>query len=103
MTNLDEEFLYTNSLAIRSLELKTNEYTRNVKQIHFTKWPDHGVPPIDKVYDAFCKIIEEVDNNEDISKISDNQYKSPVVVHCSAGVGRTGTFISLYNFHSILK
>jgi len=100
---LEEEFLFNSSLVIRKFEVKTKDKTRNVKQVHFTKWPDHGVPPINDVYDAFTRIIEEVDKNEDITTITNNKYPSPIVVHCSAGVGRTGTFISLYNFHTILK
>ncbi len=72
---------------------KTNE-VRKIKQLHFTGWPDHGVPEIEKVFDTFQEMIAEVE------KLI---LESPVVVHCSAGVGRTGTFISMYNIHHIFS
>ena len=56
-----------------------------VTHYHFTVWPDHGVPA-----DKTCMIqfIKRVRNS--------HPYKGPpVVVHCSAGVGRSGTFIVL--------
>ena len=56
-----------------------------VTHYHFTVWPDHGVPA-----DKTCMIqfIKRVRNT--------HPYKGPpVVVHCSAGVGRSGTFIVL--------
>ena len=60
-----------------------------VKQIHFITWPDHGVPDIKdgKIFLTFDEMIKLA-----------NKYKNdnPIVVHCSAGVGRTGTFISMY-------
>ncbi|XP_061763529.1 receptor-type tyrosine-protein phosphatase epsilon-like isoform X1 [Nerophis ophidion] len=57
--------------------------TRMVTQLHFTSWPDFGVPfsPIGML--KFLKKVKAV--NPPIS--------GPIVVHCSAGVGRTGTFI----------
>lgn len=81
-------------LIIREFELtylKTNE-KRSIKQLHFTGWPDHGVPPLDEVYDTFQEMIGQV-----------LKVKSPAVVHCSAGVGRTGTFIAMYNLNYIIK
>ena len=59
-------------------------------QIHFTGWPDHGIPETKngKVFKVFCDIINKVDEL--------NDKKDPIVVHCSAGVGRTGTFVSMY-------
>ncbi|KAH0615745.1 hypothetical protein JD844_026152 [Phrynosoma platyrhinos] len=56
---------------------------RLVTQFHFTSWPDFGVPftPI-----GMLKFLKKV-------KACNPQYAGPIVVHCSAGVGRTGTFI----------
>uniref|UniRef100_A0A8C6T314 Receptor-type tyrosine-protein phosphatase epsilon n=1 Tax=Neogobius melanostomus TaxID=47308 RepID=A0A8C6T314_9GOBI len=56
---------------------------RLVTQLHFTSWPDFGVPftPI-----GMLKFLKKV-------KSINPSYAGPIVVHCSAGVGRTGTFI----------
>ncbi|XP_066567876.1 receptor-type tyrosine-protein phosphatase alpha isoform X2 [Amia ocellicauda] len=56
---------------------------RLVTQFHFTSWPDFGVPftPI-----GMLKFLKKV-------KTCNPQYAGPIVVHCSAGVGRTGTFM----------
>ncbi|XP_008407732.1 receptor-type tyrosine-protein phosphatase alpha [Poecilia reticulata] len=56
---------------------------RLVTQFHFTSWPDFGVPftPI-----GMLKFLKKVKN-------CNPPYAGPIVVHCSAGVGRTGTFI----------
>ena len=79
-----------NNYIIRKINLfKDNENARTVYQIHFVGWPDHGVPNTQdgKIFDIFIEIIKLVD------KFRENK---PIVVHCSAGVGRTGTFISMY-------
>ncbi|KAF4787761.1 hypothetical protein TURU_167396 [Turdus rufiventris] len=56
---------------------------RLVTQLHFTSWPDFGVPftPI-----GMLKFLKKV-------KTLNPAHAGPIVVHCSAGVGRTGTFI----------
>ena len=82
---------------IRDILLRNkNNKERIIKQIHYTGWPDHGVPDIQngKVFDVFSEIIEKTD-----------QYKGngPIVVHCSAGVGRTGTYISMYYLEKEIK
>ena len=72
---------------------KTNSISKNIIQIHLTSWEDH-IAPISN-YNKIIRIINIID------KYKQN---SPVVVHCSAGVGRTGSFISVYNlYHEILK
>ena len=65
-------------------------------QIHLTYWEDHKA--LDGGY--FNKIIRIIQIIDGAKKKSNN----PCVVHCSAGVGRTGTFISLYNlYHEIMQ
>ncbi|XP_055365802.1 receptor-type tyrosine-protein phosphatase eta [Betta splendens] len=66
--------------------VKTAE-TRLVRQFHFTAWPDHGVPETTELLISFRHLVRE--HMDQYSK------HSPTVVHCSAGVGRTGTFIAI--------
>ncbi|KTF96035.1 hypothetical protein cypCar_00024369 [Cyprinus carpio] len=68
------------------LLVKTAE-SRYVRQFHFTAWPDHGVPQTTEVLIDFRHLVRE--HMEQYSR------HSPTVVHCSAGVGRTGTFIAI--------
>ncbi|XP_068145050.1 phosphatidylinositol phosphatase PTPRQ [Drosophila tropicalis] len=56
-----------------------------VIHFHFKKWPDHGCPEDPMHLIAFVKKV----------KAERRPNYSPIVVHCSAGVGRTGTFIGL--------
>ena len=86
-----EKEIKNNSYIIRKIKLynKGENKEKIVYQIHFILWPDHGVPNIQngKIFDIFSEIFALVD------KVRDN---NPIIVHCSAGVGRTGTFISMY-------
>ena len=61
-----------------------------VTQLHFKGWPDHGVP---ESPDALLRLRAVMDKRRQASK----DHKAPVLVHCSAGVGRTGTLIGLDN------
>ncbi|XP_059391956.1 receptor-type tyrosine-protein phosphatase eta-like [Carassius carassius] len=71
---------------LRIKNLKTAE-TRYVRQFHFTAWPDHGVPQTTEVLIDFRHLVRE--------HMDQYSRHSPTVVHCSAGVGRTGTFIAI--------
>eukprot|EP00039_Didymoeca_costata_P000044 m.43923 g.43923 ORF g.43923 m.43923 type:complete len:2590 (+) comp10023_c0_seq1:219-7988(+) len=74
-------------LKVRHLE--TGE-TRTVWHLHYTAWPDHGVP--EESY--FLAFIDEVRSVR--SKLSEGKSDTawPVVTHCSAGIGRTGVFMA---------
>lgn len=77
-------------LIQREIQL-TNKNANKVKclkQLQFIGWPDHGVPNVNLIYDTFIEMMKI---------IYDNKSNSPCVVHCSAGVGRTGTFICCIN------
>ncbi|TSK20272.1 Receptor-type tyrosine-protein phosphatase eta [Bagarius yarrelli] len=60
---------------------------RTVTQFHFTAWPDHGVPERTDELIQFRWIVRQ--------HIETFPFSGPTVVHCSAGVGRTGTLIVL--------
>ncbi|XP_055956435.1 receptor-type tyrosine-protein phosphatase alpha-like [Patella vulgata] len=51
---------------------------------HFTAWADHGVPEVGDLLDYLYRVQEY-----------ESDSKSPTLVHCSAGIGRTGTFIAI--------
>ena len=62
---------------------------RRIVQFHFKAWPDHGVP-----HDPGAVLGFLQDVNLQQSTLAENdQEMGPIVVHCSAGIGRTGTFI----------
>jgi protein tyrosine phosphatase len=61
--------------------------TRTVRHFHFTAWPDHGVPAQPTSLLAFRRKFHSYDSTE--------MSGGPVIIHCSAGVGRTGTFIAI--------
>ncbi|XP_034153836.1 receptor-type tyrosine-protein phosphatase H isoform X2 [Pangasianodon hypophthalmus] len=60
---------------------------RGVTHFHFTAWPDHGVPKGTEELIQFRWIVRQ--------HIETFPFSGPTVVHCSAGVGRTGTLIAL--------
>lgn len=62
--------------------LSTDE-ARTVTQYHFQTWPDFGVPEESEHFLSFVKRI---------GRENPATYRSPSVVHCSAGIGRSGTF-----------
>ncbi|XP_039522534.1 receptor-type tyrosine-protein phosphatase H-like isoform X2 [Pimephales promelas] len=77
------------SWTLRELNIKnkSTSETRTVKHFHFTAWPDHGVPYGTEELIKFRGLVRQ--------HIENSYSAGPTVVHCSAGVGRTGTLIAL--------
>ncbi|RXM34878.1 Receptor-type tyrosine-protein phosphatase O [Acipenser ruthenus] len=73
--------------AIRNFRLSYADEIQDVLHLNYTSWPDHGVPTVN----AAESILQFVQ----IVRQQAARRKGPVLVHCSAGVGRTGTFIAL--------
>ena len=63
---------------------------------HYRNWPDHGVPT--KVDDALKKIIDTA-----ADYLDGKGAKRPILVHCSAGVGRTGTLLMMIEAKRLLR
>ncbi|XP_073420706.1 receptor-type tyrosine-protein phosphatase O isoform X4 [Dendrobates tinctorius] len=60
---------------------------QHVMHFNFTAWPDHGVPAASAA-ESILQFVYMVRQKA-------TKTKGPITVHCSAGVGRTGTFIAL--------
>ncbi|XP_018102008.1 receptor-type tyrosine-protein phosphatase V isoform X3 [Xenopus laevis] len=60
---------------------------RSVCQLHYRAWPDRGVPLSPASLITFVELVRE--------QLQAAKDSTPTVLHCSAGVGRTGTFIAL--------
>ncbi|KAM9034824.1 receptor-type tyrosine-protein phosphatase H [Sarcophilus harrisii] len=75
--------------TIRDLQLFHMDLKESlsVRQFHFTAWPDHGVPRSPDPLLAFQALLRQW--------LEQSPEGGPPIVHCSAGVGRTGTLIAL--------
>uniref|UniRef100_A0AC34PW97 Protein-tyrosine-phosphatase n=1 Tax=Panagrolaimus sp. JU765 TaxID=591449 RepID=A0AC34PW97_9BILA len=58
---------------------------REVKQMQYTAWPDHNVPDHPTPFLMFLKRVKALNQPEN----------TPIICHCSAGIGRTGAFIAI--------
>ncbi|XP_031734712.1 receptor-type tyrosine-protein phosphatase O [Anarrhichthys ocellatus] len=73
--------------TIRKFRLGYADESQDVLHLNYTSWPDHGVPTVNA--------IESILQFVHIVRQQANRTRDPVIVHCSAGVGRTGTFMAL--------
>uniref|UniRef100_F1L153 Receptor-type tyrosine-protein phosphatase kappa n=1 Tax=Ascaris suum TaxID=6253 RepID=F1L153_ASCSU len=65
----------------RSLAVKRNEASFNVTHYHWSSWPDHSVPVADRAPFMLFQMVRAANR--------------PICVHCSAGVGRTGSVVTI--------
>lgn len=79
---------HSDDITVRTLKLRCNGMERIVTHTHFTSWPDFGVPATTTQFINLLTTVNAMPHN------------SPIVVHCSAGIGRSGVFIAV---HAALK
>ncbi|XP_053390360.1 receptor-type tyrosine-protein phosphatase O-like [Mercenaria mercenaria] len=75
--------------TIKIFEVKMKEKRKMVRHFSYLKWPDMGCPETPELLLEFVKAVRQY---TDLEKRTTS---GPRVVHCSAGVGRTGTFIAV--------
>ncbi|CAJ0944082.1 unnamed protein product, partial [Mesorhabditis belari] len=69
----------------REFDVRMGSAIKEISQFHFKEWEDSKAPESREHLLDFVERIRKTRN------------KGPILVHCSAGVGRTGVFIALYN------
>ncbi|KAJ8040188.1 Receptor-type tyrosine-protein phosphatase T [Holothuria leucospilota] len=72
---------------VRDYEIIIEKKTHRVRNWHFKTWPDKDIPDQPSPLIEFARRVKTQQKDETV----------PLIVHCSAGVGRTGTFIALYS------
>ncbi len=83
----NEEMIENNSIVKRTFKINN---LKEIIQIQIVCWGDHDIPKDNLIFDKIINLL--------IKKVCDNRIKYPeipILVHCSAGVGRTGTFIAI--------
>ncbi|XP_045866905.1 receptor-type tyrosine-protein phosphatase F isoform X3 [Meles meles] len=83
VTLLDTVELATYTVRTFALHKSGSSEKRELRQFQFMAWPDHGVPEYPTPILAFLRRVKACNPPD----------AGPMVVHCSAGVGRTGCFI----------
>ncbi|MFT7816073.1 receptor-type tyrosine-protein phosphatase mu-like isoform X10, partial [Arapaima gigas] len=83
VTLIETQLLSEYVIRTFAVEKRGAHEIREIRQFHFTGWPDHGVPYHATGLLGFVRRVK--------SKCPANA--GPIVVHCSAGAGRTGCFI----------
>lgn len=87
-----------NGLIVREFMVKDTKenISQYIKQYHIYDWQDKTIPKSNNSLKALNYALEQVELYKENSKI-------PVLLHCRAGVGRTGTFMALYYLRYIIN
>ncbi|KAF7865507.1 hypothetical protein EAF04_006481 [Stromatinia cepivora] len=82
----DEDKETENKIELQDEEEQVEE--RTIHHFLFESWPDNDIPQSPDDIHSLLTLL-------DVSRAANNHSTTPRIVHCSAGVGRTGTFIAL--------
>lgn len=82
----------------RALDVTYDGVTRRIVQLHYTEWPDFGTP--DSTH-AIRQLVALANLHR--TQGVQSGLHGPTTVHCSAGVGRAGTFIAIHSALDRLK
>lgn len=76
----------TGEIVIRTMLIEDMQgASRIITQFQYTSWPDHGLPVSTTAFLDLVRMVEK------------HKKTGPVIVHCSAGIGRSGTFCTVHS------
>ncbi|EHH23047.1 Tyrosine-protein phosphatase non-receptor type 5 [Macaca mulatta] len=82
-----QKVIHTEDYRLRLISLKSGTEERGLKHYWFTSWPDQKTPDRAPPLLHLVREVEEATQQE-------GPHCAPIIVHCSAGIGRTGCFIA---------
>ncbi|KAL6079036.1 Tyrosine phosphatase Pyp1 [Balamuthia mandrillaris] len=98
---LSEKTYKEESFIVRTMLLSKDGEEREVTQYHYLAWPDHGVPETSKPLEHIIHLINQ--QYDEYKAKHPKRRPPPLITHCSAGVGRTGTFIVIHTILDLLE
>ena len=75
----------TDNLIIRTINISTESLNKKIIHIQYTEWPDHSSP----------SNLSNITNMMNL--LINNHLDKPILIHCSAGIGRTGSFLVAFD------
>lgn len=87
-----EEVIIPGHLVKRIFSMEKEGECREISQFQYLSWPDHGVPTN---FSPLSTLLNTLDWKA--------KYENPLLVHCSAGIGRTGTFCVIDTLLTLLQ
>uniref|UniRef100_A0A3B1J938 protein-tyrosine-phosphatase n=1 Tax=Astyanax mexicanus TaxID=7994 RepID=A0A3B1J938_ASTMX len=88
-----EESCPNEEVIVRTLAVQYCDETRTVSHFQYTAWPDHGIP---YVPDGILGMME-------LTSMRQRHHTGPLLVHCSAGCGRTGVICAIDYINDLLQ
>uniref|UniRef100_A0A8C2BB05 protein-tyrosine-phosphatase n=1 Tax=Cyprinus carpio TaxID=7962 RepID=A0A8C2BB05_CYPCA len=79
-------------VIVRTLAVTYCDETRKVSHFQYTAWPDHGIPDMPDGILGMMELARQKQGNQ----------TDPVVIHCSAGCGRTGVICAVDYVNDLL-
>jgi len=99
VSRTDQKDIIIRNMTVENLDASPPE-KRDVVHLQYTGWLDHQAPPSVK---SFMNMLHLVDDLNAKAKSSTTNLPAPICVHCSAGIGRSGTFCGIHLLYNFMK
>jgi len=103
--NIDSAPIIEDELIRRQFELieVSSGIRRVVTQFQYVAWPDHGLPVSPRSFILLSDLVDDANMNLDPSSKGILLGNAPILIHCSAGIGRSGTFCAVHQTMKMMR